>query len=167
MSYDLGMVEEMADWSAWVPFEEALVTAPLVPGVYMAREGTDGPVVYVGMAGERAGGGRPKGLRGRLSVYVSGKGAVSGLGEAAMDRALADAEWLRERMAEVERGEPKRAKEWGQAAMARAKLQVRWTTTVDKASADALEKRVLRALNDPGLWNRGRSVLFKLPGSEP
>jgi hypothetical protein len=156
-------VEQMADWSPWVPFEEALATAPLIPGVYMAREGTDGPVVYVGMAGERAGGGRPKGLRGRLSVYVSGKGVVSGLGEAAMDRALADADWIRERLAEVERGEPKRAKEWGQAAMARAKLQVRWATTADKASADALEQVVLGALRDTGLWNRGRVVVFKLP----
>lgn len=162
MSDALAEVDAMADWSLWVPFGEALATAPLVPGVYMAREGTDGPVVYVGMAGERAGGGRPKGLRGRLSVYVSGKGVVSGLGEAAMDRALADVEWLRERLAEVEGGEPKRAKEWGQAAMARAKLQVRWTTTADKASADALEQRILRALRDTGLWNRGRSVLFKL-----
>lgn len=153
----------MAEWSPWVPFEEALSTAPLVPGVFMAREGPDGPVVYVGMAGERAGGGRPKGLRGRLSVYVSGKGVVSGLGEAAMDRALADADWVRERLAEVDRGEPKRAKEWGQAAMSRAKLQVRWTTTMDKESADALEQRVLRTPNDTGLWNRGRSVLFKLP----
>jgi hypothetical protein len=161
------MIEEMADWSPWVPFEKALATAPLVPGVYMAREGTEGPVVYVGMAGERAGGGRPKGLRGRLSVYLSGKGMVSGLGEAVMDRALADAAWLGERLAEVERGEPKRAKEWGQAALVRAKLQVRWTTTTDKASAAALEQRVLRTLHDTGLWNRGRSVLFKLPGTDP
>lgn len=113
------MIEEMADWSPWVPFEQALPAAPLLPGVYMARVGADGPVVYVGMAGERAGGGRPKGLRGRLSVYASGKGVVSGLGEAAMDRALADLGWLRERLAEIERGEAKRAKEWGQAAMAR------------------------------------------------
>lgn len=163
MEDPLSMIEEIADWSPWVPFEEALATAPLVPGVYMAREGTEGPVVYVGMAGERAGGGRPKGLRGRLSVYVSGKGVVSGLGEAAMDRALADAEWLRERLAEVERGTPKRAKEWGQAAMARAKLQVRWATTADKATANALEQRVLRALRDTGLWNRGRVMVFKMP----
>lgn len=100
-------------------------------------------------------------------MYVSGKGVVSGLGEAAMDRALADAGWLRERLAEVERGEPKRAKEWGRAAMARAKLQVRWTTTTDKASAYALEQRVMRALDDTGLWNRGRSVMFKMPGIDP
>lgn len=83
--------------------------APLVPGVYMAREGTAGPIVYVGMAGERAGRtgtGTPKGLRGRLGVYASGKGLASGLGEAVMDRALADPGWLRERLTEVESGEP-------------------------------------------------------------
>jgi hypothetical protein len=61
------------------------------PGVYMARE-PGGSIVYVGRAAERAGGGKPKGLRGRLSVYVSGKGLASGLGEAVLDRALADAD---------------------------------------------------------------------------
>ncbi len=158
----LATVEEMAHWSPWVPFEEALKTAPLLPGVYMAREGAEGPLVYVGMAGERAGGGRPKGLRGRLSVYLTGKGAVSGLGEAAMDRALADAEWLRERLAEVERGQPRRAKEWGRAALSRAGLQVRWATVPTAEAARALENRILGALADTGLWNRGKAVVFKL-----
>ncbi len=167
MSEPMAAVETMVAWSLWVPFEEALKTAPLLPGVYMAREGDDGPLVYVGMAGERAGGGRPQGLRGRLSVYLTGKGVVSGLGEAAMDRALADPEWLRERLTEVERGEPKRAKEWGRMALSRAGLQVRWTTTADKASADALEQRILRALRDTGLWNRGQSVLFEFPRTDP
>jgi hypothetical protein len=117
----------------------------------------------VGMAGERAGGGKPKGLRGRLSVYATGKGVVSGLGETAMDRALADVEWLRDRLAEAERGQ--RAKEWGQAAMTRAKLQVRWTTSADRSAADALERRVLAALRDTRLWNRGFTVLSKLAPS--
>jgi hypothetical protein len=45
-----------------------------VPGVYLAREGQDGPIVYVGMAGELRG----EGIRGRLNVYSSGKGVVSG-----------------------------------------------------------------------------------------
>lgn len=65
MDDPLSMIEEMADWSPWLPFEQALAKAPLVPGVYMARDGAEGPVVYVGMAGERASGGQPKGLRGR------------------------------------------------------------------------------------------------------
>ena len=157
----MASVEEMAEWSPWVPSEEALQTAPLLPGVYMAREGADGPLVYVGMAGERAGGGRPKGLRGRLSVYLTGKGVVSGLGEAAMDRALADPAWVRARLAELERGEPRRAKEWGRAALSRAGLQIRWTTVPSADAARALENRILAALADTGLWNRGKTVVFK------
>jgi hypothetical protein len=43
------------------------------------------------MAAERRG----QGIRGRLTVYRRGRAAVSGLGEAAMDRALRDPDWLR------------------------------------------------------------------------
>lgn len=135
---------------------EALSSAPRLPGVYLAREGVVGPVVYVGMAGERAGGKRPEGLRGRLSVYLTGKGLASGLGEAILDRALADPAWLRERLAEVEAGEPMRAKAWGQAALARADLHIRWAVTEDKASALDLERRCLDALAGDALWNRLR-----------
>jgi hypothetical protein len=157
-------VEEMADWSPWVPFEDALASAPLLPGVYMARQRVGKPIVYVGMAGERAAGGRPKGLRGRLGAYITGKGLVSGLGEAAMDRALADPDWLRERLVEAERGHPMRATEWGRAALGRAGLEVRWATTATAEAARNLEKRVDGVLDESGLWNRGRAVMVK-PGS--
>lgn len=50
------------------------------PGAYMARTGETGPLVYMGMAGERRG----RGVRGRLETYQRGKGAVSGLGEACL-----------------------------------------------------------------------------------
>jgi hypothetical protein len=90
----------LADWSPWEPFHIAASKAPLVPGVYMAREGADGQVAYVGMAGERRG----RGIRGRLTVYQRGRAAVSGLGEAAMDRALVDPSWLRDRLEKVEQG---------------------------------------------------------------
>jgi hypothetical protein len=56
-----------------------------LPGVYLARQGDHDDLVYVGMAGERRG----QGIKGRLIVYSRGKAAVSGLGEAALDRALA------------------------------------------------------------------------------
>jgi len=80
-------VDELAEWSPWMPFSEARAAAPRQPGgVYLAREGLDGPIVYAGMAGERRG----QGIRGRLNVYGSGKALASGLGEAVMDRALAD-----------------------------------------------------------------------------
>jgi len=61
-------------WSGWVPFAEAIIAAPRLPGVYRAREGSVGEVIYIGMAGERTGGGKPQGIRGRLRVYASGKG---------------------------------------------------------------------------------------------
>lgn len=157
------VVDEMAAWSSWVPFERALATAPRFPGVYMAREGTDGPVVYVGMAGERTGGGRPTGLQGRLAVYARGKGLVSGLGEAVMDRALADADWLRHRLAEVEAGSPMRAKEWGRSAFARAGLHIRWAVTGDRQTALGLELRIQAALAGAGLWNRSMPVVFEAP----
>ena len=86
------------NWSGWVSFNEALAVAPRLPGVYVARQSDTGPIVYIGMAGERTGGGRPQGIRGRLAVYTTGKGLASGLGEAAFDRALADPEWVAARL---------------------------------------------------------------------
>ena len=145
-------MDDLAAWSAWRSFDERAVSeAPTTPGVYMLREGREGPVVYVGMAGERRG----KGLRERLRVYTSGKGMVSGLGEAAMDRALADAAWLRHRLQEVEAGRPERAKRWAAAAIARADLHVRWASTQTADEAKRLERSVL-ARFESGLWNRRR-----------
>lgn len=118
----------------------------------MAREGVDGAVVYVGMAGERRG----RGVRGRLSVYSRGKAVVSGLGEAAMDRALADPAWLKARLADVEAGRPERAAAWGRLALERADLHLRWTVASDRAEALALESAVLIELSSTDLWNRRR-----------
>lgn len=146
----LAQIEALADWSDWVPLEEAAATAPLQPGVYIARADSAGPVVYVGMAGERRG----RGIRGRLTIYSRGKGLVSGLGEAAMDRALADQSWLRDRLRDVEAGRPERASAWGKAALVRANLHLRWAVTDDRASALALETRVLSELAAENLWNR-------------
>jgi hypothetical protein len=121
----------------------------------MAREGVTGPVIYVGHAGERFGGrDRPQGIRGRLSIYLTGKGLASGLGEAVFDRALGDAVFLRERLNEVDRVEPLRAKEWGKRAFACGDLHIRWLVSVDKASAAAIESECLRLLGDAELWNR-------------
>jgi hypothetical protein len=150
----LRAVDELAAWSEWAPLVAIAASAPVEPGVYMARQGSSGAVVYVGKAGERAGSGKPKGLRGRLNVYVTGKGLASGLGEAVFDRALADAGWVRDRLAEVDRGKPIRAKAWGRAALEWSGLQVRWATTADGAAASALEAKVLLLLRDAGLWNR-------------
>jgi len=141
------------EWSDWIPFAEAIAAAPKVPGVYMAREGEHGQIIYIGMAGERRGGGSPKGIRGRLTTYASGKALASGLGEAVFDRALADADWLRARLASLETDGPLRAKYWGVEAFRRADLHVRWTTTANRASAAELEDRLVREAGGT-LWNR-------------
>ncbi len=88
---------QLADWSGWTPFVAAVGIAPREPGVYLARQGNE--VLYVAMAGLRDRGGKaaPKGLRGRLAFYGSGKALASGLGEAVFARAIADPEWLRVR----------------------------------------------------------------------
>lgn len=145
-------LERLGDWSQWIPFGDARAQAPKQPGVYMAREGSTRALVYIGMAGERRG----NGLRGRLAVYSSGKALASGLGEAVFDRALADARWLGERLADLDAGQPARAKEWGRLAFQRADLQVRWATTPDKAAAVALERAALTVLSRRELWNRIR-----------
>lgn len=138
------------EWSAWPLLLEAAPDAPREPGVYMARQGREGPVVYVGMAGERRG----QGVRGRLLIYTNGKGLVSGLGEAAFDRAVADPEFVRERLRTLEADGPERGKLWGRAALVRADLWIRWATTPDPAATAALELRVIRSLHDVELWNR-------------
>ncbi|WP_406222875.1 hypothetical protein [Streptomyces decoyicus] len=141
-------IQDMAQWTDWVPLISA--DPPPSPGVYLARQGGDGPVVYVGVgAGARKGGG----LRGRLRRYTSGKALASGLGEGLFDRALADRDWLRERLAEVESGRPMRASEWGKAALTWADLHVCWALTESREEALTLESRVL-AVQDVDWWNR-------------
>jgi hypothetical protein len=155
-------------WSSWVPFAQALSVAPLLPGVYMAREGEDGDLVYIGMAGERrGGGGRPQGLRGRLAVYASGKGLASGLGEAVFDRALADASWVRAQLIQLEEHGPRRAKHWGIEAFSRADLYLCWTVTADARSARALEDSLVRDASVT-LWNKASAgrVRVVLPMAE-
>ena len=143
-------IADLAPWSQWAALSDA--QAPKLRGVYLARQGQAGPLVYVGMAGERSG----KGIRGRLQVYT-GKGLSSGLGEAAFDRALADPAWLRLRLAEVDAGTPMRARDWARAALARADLYVCWSVTADEAAAQGLETRVIQTIRASGeitLWNR-------------
>ncbi|GAA3707604.1 hypothetical protein GCM10022204_26920 [Microlunatus aurantiacus] len=142
--------DKLAEWTAWLPFAEAVANAPRLPGVYMARD--DIQVVYVGMAAERRG----QGIRGRLTVYSRGRAAVSGLGEAAMDRALADPDWLRARLARVEDGTVWRTRDWATAALDRAQLRVRWATTETGLQARQLERTVLAAMSSVELWNRAR-----------
>ncbi len=140
--------EELADWSDWVPFvQAALAEAPRTAGVYII--GVSDSPVYVGRAAERRG----KGMAERLRVYLSGKGAVSGFGEAAFDRALADEDWVRGRLDLAARQGPDRAKAWAAAAVLRLPFQVRWAASNDGAQAVVLERQVIDLLR-PQLWNR-------------
>lgn len=130
-------------------FVDAVRVAPREPGVYVARERSTGQIVYIGMAGQRRG----QGIQGRLRIYLTGKAAVSGLGEAVLDRALADPAWL-ERMIQRTRTEgPLRAKQRAQAALARADLELTWTITPDRPSVMLTEQRLIAAAKHR-LWNR-------------
>lgn len=100
-------------WSAWMILPSAAREATRTPGVYVAR--LAGQIVYVGMAGERRG----QGVRGSLSIYARGGGAVSGLGEAALDRALVDPKWVAGRLDLLHQEDSARAKEWAAAAFDR------------------------------------------------
>ena len=150
----------LANWSPWFPFADAAAQAPLSPGVYMVRSGGDGPLVYVGMAGERRG----RGIRGRLAVYASGRGAVSGLGEAVFNQALMSPTWVRDRLAALEAGHASTAKGWARAALEAAGLYVCWACTPDRAAADVLERTVLKRLSAIPLWNVRRPIQDKACG---
>lgn len=157
---DMGLLEayrdvhELASWSDWAAFQTALPYAPREPGVYLLREPDTGHIRYVGMAGERAGSGRPQGLYGRLSVYRTGKGAVSGFGEAALDRALADPDWVEQQLLTLRIHGPRRAKEWARDAVARLAPEVSWAVRADASDARYLEGQVELYLRPLGLWNR-------------
>ncbi len=146
-------VDAIAAWSAWMPFGEGAIIAPRTPGVYMMRR-ADGPIVYAGMAGERRG----AGIYGRLSIYRRGKGAVSGFGEAALDRALADAAFVEQRLDAIREGRPSRAAAWARDAIDWLEIEVRWTECADKVTALALETQVVGQLAAHGIWNRVASV---------
>ena len=147
-------VDDLADWSSWTSFDEALAQAPRLPGVYLFREPDSHVIRYAGMAGERAGSGRPQGLYGRLSVYRTGTGAVSGFGEAALDRALADPDWVAARLDQLRTTGPQRAKEWARDAIVRLAPEVSWAARAEGPDARLLETQVVQLLRPFGLWNR-------------
>lgn len=147
-------VEGLAEWSGWAPFAEALPLAPRLPGVYLFREHDTHRIRYVGMAGERGGGGRPPGLYGRLAAYRTGNGAVSGFGEAALDRALADPAWVEAKLECVRAGGAERARDWARDAFVRLAPEVTWAACQERADARHLEVRVEGLLLPFGLWRR-------------
>ncbi|NYJ18502.1 hypothetical protein [Glaciibacter psychrotolerans] len=110
----------------------------------------DGTVVYIGMAGERKG----KGIWGRLSMYRRGRGAVSGFGEAALDRALSDVAFIEDHLEAVRFGQITRASAWARDAIAWTNVEIRWAACETASEAVALEDEAVRLLKLHGIWNR-------------
>jgi hypothetical protein len=142
-------VDGLALWSDWAPFAVAAPVAPTTPGVYQLRL-PDKTIVYVGMAGERKG----NGLRGRLSIYRRGKGAVSGFGEAALDRALANPAFVEDHLEAIRSGNPARASRWAQDAIQWFNVDIRWAVCATRADALALETSAVELLKPHLIWNR-------------
>lgn len=143
-------VNELARWSPWLPFADSAAVSTTMPGVYLMRLPKSKQIVYVGMAGERNG----QGIRGRMAIYRSGKGAASGFGEAAFDRALADGDFVVGQLTRLHGGENVRLKQWAKDAIAFFAPEICWAETEDRASALVLEKKVEGILRPHGIWNR-------------
>jgi hypothetical protein len=92
-------------------------------------------------------------MQDRLRRYLSGKAAVSGLGAAALDRALADSAWLAQMVHRTETEGPLRAKQWAKAAIVRDDLELAWIVTADGVGVATLEKRLISASTHQ-LWSR-------------
>lgn len=152
-------IGRLAEWHEWVPLLQVRELAPKLPGVYLFRDPASHAIVYVGMAGERAGSGNAKGLWGRLGVYRIGKGIAGGFGEAVLDRALADVTFVERQLERLKAGESVRAKKWGTDAIEWWNPEVCWTIRSSKAEAQLFETEVIRALEGSELWNRGASRL--------
>jgi hypothetical protein len=58
---------------------------------------------------------------------------------------------------------PLRTKQWAQAALTRADLELRWFVTRDEASALAAERRLIALVE---LWNRRRQSANKVSGAD-
>jgi hypothetical protein len=109
-------------------------------------------MVYVGRAAERRG----KGVQERLRIYVTGRAPHSGLGNLALERALGDVAWLRERLARVEQGERLTVQAWARDAVEWASLEFSYATVADGVASVTLERVTIEALRYHDLWNRHR-----------
>jgi hypothetical protein len=88
-------------------------------------------------------------------VYRIGKGASGGFGEYAMDRALADPNFLARHLERAKAGDPVRAKEWAIEAINSWGPEVCWTECESRDEAKDLERRVIKALERGRLLNLG------------
>jgi len=140
-------LDALASWTAWLPLDVVRAeVSPRRPGVYVARYADTGHIFYVGEAHQR-------GVRERLDEYRLGND-LNGLGAVLADLALADAEFVRERLADIESGNPRTAVQWMKLAMERRNIQFSVSETEDGPSAQLLESRVLDAIPNEHLLNK-------------
>ena len=99
-------------------------------------------------------GGGPRASADGSPVYRTGHGAVSGFGEAALDRALADPAWIERQQARLGADGPRRARQWAADGIARLAPEVSWATCYERADARHLASEVELLLRPYGLWNR-------------
>ena len=79
---------------------------------------------------------------------------MSGFGEAALDRALADPGWVEGQLARPGADGPRRARRWAADAIAWLAPEVSWAACQERADARHLESEVELLLRPYGLWNR-------------
>ena len=128
-------------WASYVPR-----SAHAGQGYMSPRYADTGHIFYVGEAHQR-------GVRARLDEYRLGND-LNGLGAVLADLALADAEFVRERLADIESGSPRTAVQWMKLAMERRNIQFSVSETEDGPSAQLLESRVLDAIPNERLLNK-------------
>ena len=73
-----------------------------------------------------------------------------------LDRALADAAWLAQRLTTLLTEGPSRSKEWAVAALRRAQLELCWVAAPDGPTDREWETVAMQELEDIALWNRAR-----------
>lgn len=79
---------------------------------------------------------------------------MSGLGEAVLDRALADPEWLTASSSSSVHKVPHGRRSGLASAFDREQLDVTWSPTATAKAAEELERQILIELGDAVLWNR-------------
>jgi hypothetical protein len=116
------------------------------PGVYRVRHRETGHELYVGCTHRRP-------VVERLREYMAGRD-LNGLGEAVLDLALNDADWLQSRLDDVRAGKSARAVHWAQAALQRADVEVSLAFTEPGEDARELESSTIALLPHEHLRNK-------------
>ena len=133
--------------TVWQPLTAAIASnkSNKSAGVYLARYADTEIVFYVGYAGVR-------GVPARLTEYAGGND-LNGLGVAALNLALNDAEWIRQRLDDVESGKSADAVQWMRDALVRVPIEISILSAGGPPEAKKLEDEMIE-LYEPTLLNR-------------